>query len=419
MKHEPEPEPGPGSTAFFSFAFHLIEALLVGNDHPGRMNRRMAEKLRELTGARLVVLARSRAGKKDGCSHEIAAVEPERRRSLAESPAIMAVAELTCNLRSPVLWEKGNGPPEAEAIMGGPELPGPILAAPLLLGEEHVGAVLLFSLPDKYSLDQVIDALGTLARVLAPVLRNVALYADQEAIIAARSKKLLESEERLAVLGELAGGVGHELRNPLGVITNAIYYLKMVLPESDIKIQEYLRLIDAEARNAAGIIAQLFDFARVQPPNRIPVEVSVLVAEVIAQHPLPENVTFSEELPGDLPPIYVDPDQVNRVLANLLSNACQAMPEGGRLTVTAELPPIPGSESAIFISIRDTGAGIASENIDKLFEPLFTTRPKGIGLGLAISKKLVEANSGQITVESQLGKGTVFTLNFPAYSAER
>ncbi|MFQ5435840.1 MAG: PAS domain S-box protein, partial [Anaerolineae bacterium] len=181
--------------AFAAFAYNLLEDILAQADNPAQMNRELVEQLRELTGARLVVLARRPAWEK---GHELAAVEPERRRPLAESPIMMALANRTRHLAGPTLWEKENAPPEAKTLLA-ENLPGPAVAAPLRVGGKRVGALLLFGLPHEHSLDQVVDALDMLARVVALVLRNAALYEDQEAAIAARTRQLAEAHERLDV----------------------------------------------------------------------------------------------------------------------------------------------------------------------------------------------------------------------------
>ncbi|NOZ48465.1 MAG: PAS domain S-box protein [Chloroflexi bacterium] len=227
-------------------------------------------------------------------------------------------------------------------------------------------------------------------------------------------EKLLR-QERLAVLGRLAGAVAHELRNPLGVISNAIFYLKMVLPDAGTKVDEYLELIESEIHGANKIISNLLDFAHAQIVDREPVVVSHLLAQVLSQHPPPANVTVTTDIPGDLPPAFVDPHQIEQVLTNLVINAYQAMPEGGQLSVSCQQTSDESemTDGRILITVTDTGTGISPEHMDKLFEPLFTTRERGIGLGLAISKQLVEANGGTIEVESTVGEGSTLTLRLP------
>jgi len=229
-----------------------------------------------------------------------------------------------------------------------------------------------------------------------------------------RTKELREAQEglirkeKLAALGELAAGVGHELRNPLGVISNAAYFLKMTLSDADQTTREYLELISSEVRDAEKTISDLLSYPRIQPAEREEVAVSHLVAQVLEKQPPPEKVKVTTNIPSGLSPVFVDPHQIGQVLFNLVTNAYQAMPEGGNLTITAQEEP-----GQVAVSITDTGLGIAQENMAKIFEPLFTTRAKGIGLGLPVSRDLVEANGGSIQVHSEAGKGSTFTAFLP------
>ena len=236
-----------------------------------------------------------------------------------------------------------------------------------------------------------------------------------------RTKELRDAHERLvrseklAVLGQLAGGVGHELRNPLGVISNAVYFLQMTLSDADETTREYLGIISSEVRNSEKIVSDLLDFSRTRAPEREEVAVSELVVQVLEKHPPPEEVRVSSEIAPDLPPVFVDPRQMGQVLVNLVTNAYQAMPEGGRLVIkTSEVSGKPPRSQWVALSITDTGCGISQENMERLFEPLFTTKARGIGLGLAVSRNLVEANGGSLEVESELGKGSTFTVTLPA-----
>jgi PAS domain S-box-containing protein len=231
------------------------------------------------------------------------------------------------------------------------------------------------------------------------------------------TQEQLVRQEKLAVLGQLAGGVGHELRNPLSVINNAVYYLKLVQPDAEEKVRQHLAMIEQEVHTAEKIISDLLDFARIKSVDREPTSVPDLVQNVLTRYPVSASVQVKIELPPHLPQVFADPRQVEQVLGNLVVNACQAMvstsstkgvPKGSRLTLTATR-----KEKMVAIAVQDTGVGIPPENMAKLFEPLFTTKAKGIGLGLAVSRKLAEANEGRIEVESEPGKGSTFTLYLP------
>ncbi|MFZ5821188.1 MAG: ATP-binding protein [Chloroflexota bacterium] len=254
---------------------------------------------------------------------------------------------------------------------------------------------------------------------------QLAHYTERlEEIVGERTRELREAQEqlvrqeKLAVLGQLAGGVGHELRNPLGVISNAVYFLKLVQPAVDEKVREYLGMIEREVHNANKIINDLLDFARIKAADRRPASVKGLVTRTLERFPAPEGVRVTLDLPEGLPPVHVDPRQVEQAFGNLVVNAYQAMPQGGQLSVISEQCSV-DDRQWVQIVIKDTGVGIPPGSLDKLFEPLFTTKPKGIGLGLPISKMLAEANGGRIEAYSEAppqgkaGMGSAFTVYLP------
>jgi PAS domain S-box-containing protein len=231
----------------------------------------------------------------------------------------------------------------------------------------------------------------------ALVERTRALEAAQEELV---------RKERLAILGQLAGGVSHELRNPLGVIKNSVYYLRMVTPEDD-RVRKHLQILEREVASATRIVTDLLDFARTTPPVRLPVDLNEVVREVLDRTPLPATVRVNLALAEALPPLAIDRHQVGLVLGNLVRNAAQAMPEGGVLTIRTA-----AAEDGPLVAVEDTGPGIPPERIEKIFEPLYTTKAKGIGLGLAVAKSLADANGGRILVESEPGRGSCFTVRF-------
>jgi len=245
---------------------------------------------------------------------------------------------------------------------------------------------------------------------LAEYSTNLAEMVDERTRELRETQEQLVRQERLATLGQVAGSIGHELRNPLGVISNAVYYLKAAQPEASQKVKEYLEMIEKETRTSDKIITDLLDFTRIKALDRQPGSVSELVAQTLERYPAPAPIQVTLEIPAHLPQIYADPRHVVQVFGNLVTNACQAMETGGKLTISAAV-----QSDMICISINDNGLGIPPENLAKLFQPLFTTKTKGIGLGLAVSKKLAEANGGKIEVESLVGQGSRFTVCLPVY----
>lgn len=245
------------------------------------------------------------------------------------------------------------------------------------------------------------------------------MYSERlEEMVEHRTKELRDAQEelirkeRLVALGKLAGGVGHELRNPLGVITNAMYFLEMALHDADEITREYLGIISYEVHNAEKIVSDLLGISRIKPTERGETTISELVAAVLENNPAPVNVEVRGRIASDLPPVFVDPRQIGQVLDNLVTNAYHAMAEGGTLTISAQ-----AEEDKVSLFITDTGYGISKENMENIFEPLFTTKAKGFGLGLTVSKNLIEVNGGSIKAESKEGKGSTFTIILPTKEA--
>ncbi|MBW2184721.1 MAG: PAS domain S-box protein, partial [Deltaproteobacteria bacterium] len=219
----------------------------------------------------------------------------------------------------------------------------------------------------------------------------------------------LVRKEKFAVLGELAGGVSHELRNPLGVIKNSIYFLNMKMNTfKDEGVKENLKILSREITTANKIISDLLDFTRDKTPVRLEVNLNQLVEEMLLKSSIPANIRVITELTEHMVPISIDPTQVAQVFINLIENGLQAMAEGGgTLKVSTSV-----GDNTIDVIFADEGCGIPKDNLDKIFDPLFTTKIKGIGLGLAISKSMAEANGGSILVESDGHKRSIFTVRF-------
>ncbi len=243
-------------------------------------------------------------------------------------------------------------------------------------------------------------------------------YSEQlEEMVEKRTKELKEAQEelirqeKLTVIGQLAGGVGHELRNPLGTIKNAAYFLNMVLEKPEPQVKETLEFLMKEVSTSERIISSLLDYARPKPPSRHKVNVNAVVQDVLSRNAIPKTIEMTNKLDEGLPTILADPDQLTLVFGNITLNAIQAMPEGGSLVVKSSAC----SKEWISVSFKDSGKGIPKEDLGKIFKPLFTTKAKGVGLGLAVTKILVEGHGGTIEVESELGKGSTFTIKLPTH----
>ncbi len=242
------------------------------------------------------------------------------------------------------------------------------------------------------------------------------LNENLEQLVEERTRELEKAQERLvraeklAAIGALASGVGHELRNPLGAVKNAAYYLKRKVSESDFakenpRIEEFLDIMENEIDASDKIIENLLGFARTQKPVFRPSDINEVLESALSIVRQPENIELVKELNTELPLATIDPDQVRQVFINMVSNAYQAMPEGGQLKIVTRL-----NQSSIEAEFSDTGCGMKDEILSQIFEPLYTTKAKGIGLGLAVSKAIVEGHNGEINVRSEIRKGTTFTI---------
>ncbi len=235
-----------------------------------------------------------------------------------------------------------------------------------------------------------------------------------------RTRQLLEAQdelvrkEKLAVLGQVAGSVGHELRNPLGVMSNAVFYLQTVHADADETTREYLDIIKNEITNSERIVSDLLDSVRTKPPQPEAVSVAELIAQSLRKFSVPAAVAVKLDIPATLSPLYADQMQIHQVLRNLISNAVDAMPQGGTLEIGALENR---QDKTVSLSVRDNGVGMTVEQLGKLFHPLFTTKARGIGLGMVVVNNLTHANGGNIEVHSEAGKGTLFTVTLPAADA--
>jgi PAS domain S-box-containing protein len=229
-----------------------------------------------------------------------------------------------------------------------------------------------------------------------------------------KTQAQLVKSERLAAIGELAGMVGHDLRNPLTGIAGATYYLKTkLLSNEDKRIHEMLKLIEHNIKYSDKIIGDLLEYSR-----EIRLEVTETTPQLIVQEALsavhvPAKIKVTNNA-GNKPKLKVDKDKICRVFINIIRNAFDAMPKGGTLTIES----MPCENNVVF-DFSDTGVGMSNETLAKIWSPLFTTKAKGMGFGLPICRRLVEAHRGRIGVKTQVGKGTKFTVTVPIESKNK
>ena len=233
-------------------------------------------------------------------------------------------------------------------------------------------------------------------------------------IINDRTKQLKDSE-RLVAIGQTAGMVGHDLRNPLQTVIGELYLAKnevMSLAEGEVKnnLKESIQVIEEQAVYMDKIVSDLQAFVQPLRIDKKPFSLNELVHEILESVVPPNAIKVTTQIEDDFPQIKADLHLIKRVLINLVANSVQAMPEGGTLTVIGQVDP----KGQVSVTVKDTGVGISNAIKKQIFTPLFTTKPRGQGFGLAVCKRVIEAHSGSISFKSKLGKGAEFTIKFPA-----
>lgn len=277
--------------------------------------------------------------------------------------------------------------------------------------------------------DDEVSILMAVAEACAVVLQN------------SEEHRQLAQRQRLAAIGEMATGMAHEIRNPLGAIKGAVQCLDLNALPADAR--EFLGVIDEEVDRLNVVVTQFLEYARPYqgtPQACYATHVIDKTVKLLGQGSwgtLPENVRLRLDLDPSLPPMWIDPEHLKQVLLNLILNAAQAMPDGGNLTVTSHLTHRYGGEHTLItrsapssghrddrphsimveIQVIDTGVGICAENLKRIFLPFFTTKSKGTGLGLAISERIIESAQGSMDVRSRPGSGTTFILRIPCATA--
>jgi len=279
---------------------------------------------------------------------------------------------------------------------------------------------------------------------LANEFNNMAIelkgfYSALEQKVEERTMELKEAQtrliqsERLLSMGQVAAGIGHELRNPLGVIRNSIYYLKGKISYHDPKINKHINIIEKEIADSDKIVSDLLNFSRPIKPTLRLMDINNIIEEALSCNNIPEKVKVLKELDTNISPFQLDRDLILQVFNNIILNSIDAMQDGGTLVIKTAFRPHAvdlqsnsvkqerGILSKVYslksdfieVSFSDTGKGIAEENQSKLFNPFFTTKAKGIGLGLAVSKRVIEEHKGSIEIMSKVDKGTTVTIRLP------
>ncbi len=255
-------------------------------------------------------------------------------------------------------------------------------------------------------------------RISNPMIRRMEEYSERlEEMVDKRTEELRESQERLltserlATVGQFSGSISHELRNPLGVIDSSVYYLKTRLEGADEKVQEHLDRINSSVGSATAIIESLLNLTQMEEPQLEGLDLIAITHDATITHEVLDTVNVIRDFPEQEVLVNADREQLGMAFQNIVKNGVEAMDGKGTLTVTVHTT----TDGQAEVSFADSGPGITAENLDKIFQPLFSTKAKGIGFGLSIAKMVIDKHGGTIEAKSESGKGAIFIIRLPLY----
>ncbi len=264
------------------------------------------------------------------------------------------------------------------------------------------------------------DELGELAASFNKMTENLKKVTasrdelDREVTERKQMQERLLTAERLATLGQFSGSISHELRNPLGVIDSSVYYLKTRLKDADEKVQEHLDRIKSGVGSSTAIIESLLNLTRMKEPRLEVLDLITTTHDTIVTSNVLAAVHVIQNFPEGEVWVNADREQLRMAFTNIVDNAVEAMDGKGTLRVTVRR----STDSQAEVSFADTGPGIALEDLDRVFQPLFSTRAKGIGFGLSIARMVIDKHGGTIEAKSEPGEGATFIIQLPLYIEE-
>lgn len=292
-----------------------------------------------------------------------------------------------------------------------------MICVPLLLRERAIGALqVLNKKGDAKFTDADLELLVNMSRQIAVALENAKLYqrlherfqlTAQE--LRATQEKLIRSE-RLAAMGHLVQGIAHEIRNPIMILGGFARRMRKQV-EKDARLREYAGIILEQSERLENMVLRIGDYVSLLTPNMAPEHIGRLVKNVLGRFkPVAssQGVSMKVALERDIPTLRVDGHQITTALGNILENALESMPQGGEVLVEGKK-----EDGGILILIRDTGAGITREDLDAVYDPFFSSKTQGVGLGLTMVHQIVMNHQGEIKIESERGKGTLVRLRLP------
>jgi len=308
---------------------------------------------------------------------------------------------------------KGDNVPEFQKVVSQMNKIEAQLTIPLIFKEKLIGMINLgYKFNKEIYSHEDIDLLITLANQAAVALENAKLYEDLK-----KSKSYIRRADRLASLGTLTAGLAHEIRNPLVAIKTFIQLLPERLEDEEFR-NKFLNIASGEVDRIALLINELLDFARPSEPKFELEDINSILDGMIlliSTEAKKKNIHIEKIYDQNLPLINIDREQMKQVFLNILLNAIEATPNEGKITVKSRSFTKPNGDIYIQIEFKDTGHGIPKEYLEEIFNPFFTTKTTGSGLGLSICNQIVQEHRGYIHVESKLHKGTSFFVNLPLH----
>ncbi|MDE2312822.1 MAG: HAMP domain-containing protein, partial [Elusimicrobia bacterium] len=245
-----------------------------------------------------------------------------------------------------------------------------------------------------------------------------------ETRVEARTRELkaaqdeLIKKERLAAVGQMASVVGHEIRNPLAVINNSVYFLKTKLAQvlqGDPKLSKHVKIIESEIQQANGIINEILTYSRSRDLKPERVALNTWLEDVLSVYPFPPHIRVDKIFCAENPPVDIDTTEMQQAIRNIIGNAIEVMPASGAIRARTTM----SGRDAVCLELADSGPGMPRDVLDKIFTPFFTTKARGTGLGLAVVRKVMDRHKGRVEVESEAGRGTTFRLYLPVAAAVR
>jgi signal transduction histidine kinase len=301
--------------------------------------------------------------------------------------------------------------PELEDVIGRMSFLEADVSIPLISKGRLVGMI---NLSHKFNRDvysqEDVELLSTLANQAAVAIENARLYEDLK-----RSKSYMRRADRLASLGTLTAGLAHEIRNPLVAIKTFTQLLPQRLEDEEF-LNHFLNIASGEVDRISSLVNELLDFARPSDPKLELEDINNTLDGMIllvSTESKKKQIRVVKNYDEELAPISIDKEQIKQVFLNILLNAIEATPEEGSITVKTRSFEKPGGELYVQIEFTDTGCGIPSDQLEEIFNPFFTTKSAGSGLGLSISHQIIEDHHGYIVAESELSKGASFFVNLP------